>query len=167
MSLQVGAGKALASVKSFSVVSRLRELGFTVVETSEGKPETTSSRNPTWTRDELILALELYMRNPRSPPGKNSKEVVELSETLNLLGRRFNRLADGKYRNTNGVYMKMMNFRRFDPTATANGQVGLTRGGKNEEVVWNEFASDVGRLLTSTESRFARSLKPVLQQNRP
>lgn len=102
----------------------------------------TKTRNPDWTRDELILALELYLRNPKSPPGKNSKEVAQLSATLHLLGQRLGQGADGRYRNENGVYMKMMNFRRFDPSATSEGHVGLTRGNKEEEVVWNEFAND-------------------------
>jgi 5-methylcytosine-specific restriction protein A len=42
--------------------------------------------------------------------------------------------------------MKMMNFRRFDPTATAEGRGGLTRGNKEEEIIWNEFADDPARL---------------------
>lgn len=39
-------------------------------------------RNPPWTRDELILALALYMTNPVSPPGKTSTAVLELSEVV-------------------------------------------------------------------------------------
>lgn len=33
-------------------------------------------RNPTWTRDELILALDLYLRFRESPPSKNSDEIL-------------------------------------------------------------------------------------------
>jgi hypothetical protein len=36
----------------------------------------------------------------------------------------------------NGIYMKMMNFRRFDPAFTSAGKVDLTRGNKDEEEVW-------------------------------
>ena len=60
------------------------------------------ARNPDWTTDELILALDLYMRNPQSPAGKSSREVQELSEILNTLGGRS---AGQKFRNPNGVYM--------------------------------------------------------------
>ena len=103
-------------------------------------------RSPTWSREELILALALYMTNPTSPPGKTSSEVAELSVLLNHIGAlgRADRLA--AFRNPNGVYMKMMNFRRFDPTFIASGRVGLSRGGKDEERVWHEFASDLPRL---------------------
>jgi hypothetical protein len=36
------------------------------------------------------------------------------------------------FRNPNGVYMKLMNFRRFDPIYQAQGKSGLTRGNKLE-----------------------------------
>lgn len=52
----------------------------------------------------------------------------------------------GTYRNANGVYMKMMNFRRLDPKFTGAGMKGLVRGNKDEAVVWEEFAGDRPRL---------------------
>ena len=85
-------------------------------------------RNPPWTRDELILALDLYLRNRRSPPGKNSPEVNELSELLNKMGQALGLSEMEKFRNPNGVYMKLMNFRSYDPEYTKDGKVGLTRG---------------------------------------
>jgi len=107
---------------------------------------TGDKRNPPWTRDELILALELYMRNRASPPSKTSVEVQDLSAILNKLGAALGFGENNKFRNANGVYMKMMNFRRFDPEYTASGKVGLTRGNKDEEDVWREFARDKVRL---------------------
>ena len=99
-------------------------------------------RNPKWVRDELILALDLYMRNRTAPLGKDASEIAELSEILNALGLALGQKEGGTYRNPAGVYMKLMNFRRFDPTHTAEGKVGLQRGNKDEEVVWNQFAGD-------------------------
>lgn len=100
-----------------------------------------SGRNPAWSRDELILALDLYLRFPGSPPGKSSFEVLELSELLASLAAASASKA-GTYRNPNGVYMKMMNFRRFDPNYTSTGKVGLTRGNKLEEVIWDEYSKN-------------------------
>ncbi|QCP51635.1 HNH endonuclease [Trinickia violacea] len=97
-------------------------------------------------RDELILALELYLQHRASPPGKDSPEVAELSSLLNDMGCALGLDEPDTYRNPNGVYMKMMNFRRFDPEYTKEGKVGLTRGNKDEKKVWNEFASDSERL---------------------
>jgi hypothetical protein len=53
--------------------------------------------------DELILALELYLQNPASPPGKSSAAVIELSELLNKLGRLLGHGDTEKFRNANGV----------------------------------------------------------------
>ncbi len=109
-------------------------------------------RNPDWYRDELILVLDLYMNNPAAPAGKTSAAVVALSETLNRLGNRLGVQHDIDYRNPNGVYMKMMNFRRFDPLFTSSGKVGLTRGNKLEEVIWKEFASAPDKLRNVAEA---------------
>lgn len=104
--------------------------------------EVRSSRNPPWSRDELILALDLYLRFRRTPPGKDSEEIMELSALLGQMGYASGSPDARTFRNANGVYMKMMNFRRFDSEYTADGKVGLTRGNRNEEAIWKEFSSD-------------------------
>ena len=109
-----------------------------------------SRRNPPWSRDELILALDLYLRHRVSPLRKDDREVTELSEFLGKMGHVFGLAEAETYRNANGVYMKMMNFRRFDTEHTNNGKVGLTRGNKDEEVVWREFSIDPVRLAAVT-----------------
>jgi len=103
--------------------------------------------NPDWTRDELIVALNVYLKHRPNPPGKDSKEIVDLTRTLNRLGEKLFRPEDRAetFRNENGVYMKLMNFRRLDPRYTAGGRTGLARGAKAEEDVWAEFAADPGR----------------------
>ena len=95
-------------------------------------------RNPTWTRDELSLTLDFYVQCQGNPPAKDSKPIKELSDLLNGLGSASNKISD-KFRNMNGVYMKIMNFRRFDPQYASKGAVGLSRGGKGDEDVWKEF----------------------------
>ncbi len=97
-------------------------------------------RNPIWSQDELILALDLYLRHPDALPSKESAEVLELSEFLGRLSRAQGNTNTATYRNANGVYMKMNNFRRFDPAYLAEGKVGLMRGNKEEETVWAEFS---------------------------
>jgi predicted HNH restriction endonuclease len=109
-------------------------------------------RNPTWVRDELILALDMYLRYAGNPPQKGSPEIDELSDTLNRLGRYLGIATADRFRNVNGVYMKLMNFRRFDPTFTQAGKRGLSRGGKEEAEVWNEFASDPERCRAVAET---------------
>ena len=103
-------------------------------------------RNPDWSRDELIVALDFYLRYREQIPGKTSKEIAALSTDLNLLGRQLQRRGSETFRNVNGVYMKLMNFRRLDPDYTAGGGVGLTRGAHADELTWNEFSPDPTRL---------------------
>ena len=67
--------------------------------------ESNTQRNAPWSRDELILALDLYMRHRASPPGKGSPEIVELSNILNSLGSVLGQRAGENYRNDNGVYI--------------------------------------------------------------
>jgi 5-methylcytosine-specific restriction protein A len=108
------------------------------------------------------------MTNPVSPPGKAGKEVLELSSLLNRLAEQLGEGAHAiTYRNSNGVYMKMMNFRRFDPTFTASGKVGLIRGNKDEAIVWEEFAVDPKKLKTVAAAIRAAILLPAQLQPPP
>lgn len=107
-----------------------------------------AKRNPVWTRDELILALDLYFRVDPSHASKKHPEIVALSELLNALPIGQDKEADERFRNANGVYMKLCNFLRLDPNYTGKG---LTAGSHLDEAVWNEFAYDKG-LLANTAS---------------
>jgi 5-methylcytosine-specific restriction protein A len=98
------------------------------------------ARNPTWSRDELILALDLYLRHRERLPDSDDAEIVELSHTLNsLFGERANDAA--LFRNRNGVYMKLANFRAVDPLHTSQGKRGLSRGGNGVAEVWEKFSN--------------------------
>ncbi len=97
------------------------------------------SRNSPWTRDEVILALDLYLQHKGKPPGKRSPEVRELSQTLNRLAVVLGVTRGAKFRNPAGVYMKMMNLRRLDPTFPG---AGLARGAAEDIRVWEEFQGD-------------------------
>src|SRR5687767_6121794 len=101
-----------------------------------------ASSNPDWTRDEAILALDLYLKYKGNPPAKTSSEISSLSELLNRLARRLGMTGGSDFRNTNGVYMKLMNFRRLDPAYSGRGLKGLARGARVDERVWEEFSVD-------------------------
>jgi len=102
-----------------------------------------SNRNPPWSRDELILALDFYIHHAPQIPGKQTLEIADLSELLNHLQAKLGGDRAAKFRNANGVYMKLMNFRRFDPSYEGKG---LQRGNKDEEVVWNLYADRFNEL---------------------
>lgn len=105
-------------------------------------------RNPNWTREEILLTLDLYLQNRNSPPGKESSEVLALSDLLRDLFRAKGGSPSETYRNPAGVYLKMMNFRAFDPQYTEQGKVGMTRSSKLDRMIWDEFEADAGAVKT-------------------
>lgn len=122
----------------------IKSWAYGFVDIDESPERSERKKNTNWTRDELILALHLYKQPGGSVLSKNSVEVAKLSRLLNQLSRSVSK--NQTYRNVNGVYMKLMNFRSIDPKYTSQGKVGLTRNNKDEQVVWDLFADDVQRL---------------------
>jgi 5-methylcytosine-specific restriction protein A len=100
-------------------------------------PAQPTGRNPPWSRDEIILALELYMQCRPNFPGPTDNRIIALSAFLNQLARTLGGLSGTKFRNANGVAMKLQNLRRFDPAEEGKGLPG---GGKLEEIVWATFS---------------------------
>ena len=103
-------------------------------------------KNPPWSREELILALELYINVNGNLDGR-SKQAKELAQELYNLSIKSRKQP--VYRNSNGVAMKIGNFRRFDPTFTNRGRKGLVRGSKLEEEIWHKFANDPSALKST------------------
>jgi len=100
-------------------------------------------KNPNWTRDELLLALDLYLRCDRKQLDADHPDIIELSKLLNRLPIHPSALREAEFRNPNGVSMKLGNFLRLDPEYEG---AGLKRGGKLEQEVWDEFASSPYKL---------------------
>lgn len=95
------------------------------------------SRNPNWTRDELILALDLYISEGRKQLDSSHPKILELSQLLNTLPIHAKELREKQFLNPNGVSMKLGNFLAIDPKYEG---VGLSRGSKLEQQIWEEFA---------------------------
>jgi len=115
--------------------------------TTDGPRLARMPRNPPWTRDELILALDLYFRH--RPSSQEDPEVIALSDLLNALPIHSERPDAEHFRNPNGVYMKLGNFMSIDP---AYEGAGLRRGNRLEQIVWDEFAGDRERLRAAAEA---------------
>lgn len=101
------------------------------------------TRNPDWARDELILAMDLYISAGRRQLKSNDVRVVELSQILNRLRIHSSDLRAVGFRNPTGVSMKLANFLSIDPDYDG---VGLQRGSKLEQEIWDEFAEEPYRL---------------------
>jgi putative restriction endonuclease len=86
-----------------------------------------------WTRQELILAFDLYCRIPFKKTKANNPDVIELARSLR--------------RSPASVARKLGNFGSFDPELRRQQIKGLVHAGKLDEEIWNEFNSDWGRLV--------------------
>ena len=110
--------------------------------------------NPPWSQDELILALELYLRLNPIKANAEHPEIVKLSGLLNKMHTKNIAVDVNKFRSPNAVYMKLCNFLRFDPHYQGKG---LQKGGKLEEAIWNNFA-DKPKYLRSISAGIIKSI---------
>jgi 5-methylcytosine-specific restriction enzyme A len=91
--------------------------------------------NPDWTRDEVLLALELYQGLNGKIPGPSDERVVNLSTLLRSLPLHPPSSKNPKFRNPDGVAFKLQNIRQI-----ATGQ-GLGNVSAMDKAVWADFGS--------------------------
>lgn len=129
-------------------LARLIEIARPIID-ADAVPEVvtaTEGRNPPWSRDELILAFELYVAKRKSLPGPRSVFVMDLSKLLNGLHVAVGTTRNATLRNSNGVAMKLQNFRRFEPSSDGSGPKGLKAGNRLEEEIWQTYEADPDKL---------------------
>jgi len=78
-----------------------------------------------WTRNELILAVNLYCKLPFGRLHRLNPEVIHLA---NLIGRT-----------PSSVAYKLVNFASLDPSLQARGIKGASNASKLDKEIWNEF----------------------------
>lgn len=100
-------------------------------------------RNPKWHRDEIILALDLYFSKDLGSVDKGNPKIIEVSRILNELPIFPERPDEEKFRNPNGVTLKLSNFKHFDPDYKGKG---MASGSKLDKIVFDEFYNDREKL---------------------
>ena len=116
-------------------------------------------RNRPWSKEELILALDLYFKI--GPKGKTHPDVINLSETLNRLSDASTEGDPDKFTNPSGVGLKLSNFARLDGNYSGKG---MTHGNKLEPIVWDEFNNNRNKLGTTVALiESSLSYNPVLE----
>jgi len=98
-------------------------------------------KNPKWHRDEAILVLDLYFDKNLGTINSNNPKIIALSELLNRLS--IHNHKPPKFRNPNGMVMKLANFKSLDPNYKNKG---LKNHSKLEKEVFEEFYSDTEQL---------------------
>src|SRR5450755_4052179 len=124
----------------------------------------TRSNNPDWTTDELMLALDVYLRQRGHIPSPRDSEILELSDLLNRLPIHTVRPDLEKFRNPNGVVLKITNFAALDPQYPG---AGMSRGSRLDAVVWDQHAGHPGELRHVADAIRAAaesSLLPVIPE---
>lgn len=109
-------------------------------------------RSPPWSRDELILALDLYHR--RGNLNARHREVIVLSDTLRRLPINPGRPAN--YRSPASVNRKLGNFAALDPGFPG---AGLAAAGTLDRVVFDELFDAPDRLRAEVERILATVAK--------
>ncbi len=95
-----------------------------------------------WTRDELILALDLFFRREPRPTSAADPDVIELSDRLRSLSLIPVDQQPENYRNPASVLFKLLNFQHLAP----EGGAGYANVAAADRAVWAEFANDIPRL---------------------
>lgn len=95
-----------------------------------------------WTRDELIVAFNLYCKIPFCKITSKNPEIINLA---NIIGRT-----------PSAVALKLVNFARLDPELQKRNIAGMSHGSKGDEKIWNEFQGNWEELAFESELLLAR-----------
>lgn len=89
------------------------------------------------------MALDLYFKLEKRNITSGNPKIIEVSNILNKLPIFDVRPDEEKFRNSNGVSLKLSNFLAFDPDYKGKG---MSRGSKLDKEVFDEFSKDKVRL---------------------
>jgi hypothetical protein len=93
-----------------------------------------------WTRDELIIAMNLYCKLPFGKLHQKTPIIVRVAEKLS--------------RTPSSLAMKLVNFTSLDPVQQARGIRGLSGASKADRAIWEEFTANWEQLGIESEERF-------------
>jgi putative restriction endonuclease len=81
-----------------------------------------------WTRNQLLIAFNLYCQMPFGKMDSRNPEVIKYAE---IIGRTPSALA-----------MKLVNIASFDPAITSTGRSGLKGASASDKAMWEEMRAD-------------------------
>ena len=90
-----------------------------------------------WSREELIVAFNLYCKIPFGRIHKNNNDIVKLSSVIG--------------RSPSAVALKLTNYARLDPALRERNISGMSHGSKAEADIWDEFGHNGEELAYQSE----------------
>lgn len=102
-----------------------------------------------WTREELILAFNLYLKIEFGKTHKGNPQVIELA---NLLGRT-----------PSSIGMRLGNFASVDPFHQKRGIGGLKNGTNQVQPIWDEFFNNQEELIFLSEKILAEKENSTIE----
>jgi len=90
-----------------------------------------------WTREELIVAFNLYCKIPFGQIHNRNPLIIELARSIR--------------RTPSAVSWKLANFARLDPALKRRNIAGATHGARSEVAIWGEFDGNWERLAFESE----------------
>ena len=103
-----------------------------------------------WTREELILAINLYCKLPFGRLSSITKEIIDLSK---LIGRT-----------SSSVALKLVNFSSLDPSLQARGIKGMENASKLDKKIWGEFYNNWDAALLDSEELLAKERHTTIEK---
>ena len=103
-----------------------------------------------WTRDELILAINLYCKLPFGKMHKANSKIIKFAA---LIGRTPSSIA-----------LKLGNFASFDPTLKERGIKGASNASKLDKEIWNEFYNNWDLALIESEKLLAKANHTTIEK---
>lgn len=101
-----------------------------------------TARKDLWTREQHIVALNLYCKLGFTNVKYTNPKVEELAAVIG--------------RTPSAVAYKLVNFARLDPELQRRGVKGMSHGSSGEEPVWIEFHNDFAKLAEVSEELLAQ-----------
>lgn len=106
-----------------------------------------------WTRNELIVAFNLYLKLPFGKLHSGTREIKELAD---LVGRSHSSMA-----------MRLNNFAHVDPYHQQRGITGLANGTNQVKPIWDEFINNQEDLVFESERILAELKHETIEQAYP
>ena len=111
------------------------------------------ARTDLWTRKQLIVAFNLYLKLPFGKLHTGTKAIQDLAD---LIGRSHNSMA-----------IRLNNFAHVDPYHQQRGIKGMSGGYNQVKPIWDEFINDQEDLAFESEQILAEYQHKTIEETYP